>query len=104
VTDQTFEADVLRSEGTTLVDFTAEWCGPCRALSPILDRLAETLGGRVSIAKVDIDESPALAERFAIRSVPTLLLFQNGHLVDRVVGLLPRNKIEQLLDALTKRR
>ena|SRR5260221_8300560 len=100
---KTFEEHVLRTKGTTLVTFSAEWCGPCRILAPILDRLAETLSG-VNIAKVDVDESPSLAARCDISSVPTLLFFQDGQIVDRIVGILPRHKIEQLLEAAATRR
>ncbi|MFO1069116.1 MAG: thioredoxin [Geminicoccaceae bacterium] len=97
VTDQTFATDVLKASGPVLVDFWAEWCGPCRQIAPILDQLAEAHAGKVTIAKVNVDENPNLPSQFGIRGIPTLLLFNNGELVGQKVGLAPRAELDSWL-------
>jgi thioredoxin 1 len=101
VTDETFPLAVEAESGVTVVDFWAGWCGPCRALAPIVDNVAKQYSGRVKFAKLDIDDNPATAARFGVRSIPSLLFFKDGELVDRTIGLLPASivsvKIEQLL-------
>jgi thioredoxin 2 len=97
VTDDTFRQSVLSSPIPVLVDCWAPWCGPCRSLSPVLDELARDYSGKVTIAKLNIDENPATAAKFQIRSVPTMLLFNGGREVDRLVGAMPRARIEQAL-------
>jgi thioredoxin 1 len=87
LTERDFAATVLQSDLPALVDFHATWCGPCRMLAPVLDQLAGEFAGRIKFVKVDVDEAPELANRYQITGVPTLLLFQNGRVVDTVVGL-----------------
>jgi thioredoxin 1 len=101
VTDATFEADVLKSEVPVLVDFWAEWCGPCRMVAPVLEKLAGEYAGKVRIAKVDVDSNPGLSNAFQIRSIPTLMFIKQGKIVGQTAGALPepalRDAIEQLL-------
>jgi len=82
-----------------MVDFWAPWCGPCRAIAPVLDELVEESGGRSTLLKVNVDESPALAARYGIRSIPTLLFFKEGTLVDRVVGAAPKTVLKGIVNA-----
>ncbi len=96
--DQTFEEEVLRSEVPVLVDFTADWCPPCDMLHPILEEVAEEYAGRVKVVQVDVDESRGLAEHYGIRSIPTLFVVKDGEIVDGVMGLLPKEKLQQMLD------
>lgn len=99
VTDETFAGVIKKQDGLVVVDFWAPWCPPCRALAPGLEELATEYAGRVTIAKLDIDESPQTATEFNVRSIPSLLFFRNGALIDRTVGALPKSivamKIEQ---------
>lgn len=98
VTDETFEAEVLRAGGPVLVDFWAPWCGPCRVVGPVLERVAESYAGRVTVAKLNVDESPVTSQALGIRSIPTVVLFEGGEVVDGVVGAAPREVFEELLD------
>lgn len=101
VTDATFERDVLQQSKTpVLVDCWAQWCPPCRAIAPTIDRLAAESQGRYVIAKLNTDENRRAATQYQIEAIPTLLLFKNGELVDRIVGLAPKEKIERKLKAL----
>lgn len=84
--DATWEQDVLKAEGTVLVDFSATWCGPCKAMAPVVDELAEQYKGKVTVGKLDVDDSPTTAMQYDVRGVPTLGVFRNGQLVDRLVG------------------
>jgi len=94
VTDSTFQHDVLNAgDRPVLLDCWAEWCGPCRMITPILDQLAVESGGRYVIAKLNVDENPRTAAQFQIRSIPTLLIFKNGQLVDRLIGAQPKQAI-----------
>jgi thioredoxin 2 len=100
VTDATFPATVLGSGARpVLVDCWAPWCPPCRALSPVIDRIAAAAGGRYVVAKLNIDENPAVTNQFGIRSIPALLIFKNGELVDQLAGAQPQQVIEQRLAA-----
>ena len=97
VTDDTFEADVLQASKPVLVDFWAEWCGPCKQIGPALDQIAEELAGHVTIAKVNIEESPATPSRYGVRGIPTMMLFKDGHMASMKVGAMPKQKILEWL-------
>ena len=99
VTAGTFDG-VVTSERTVLIDFWAPWCGPCRAVAPVLEEIARELGDRVTIGKVNVDDEPALAGRFGVRSIPTLMFFKDGTLQVTVVGAVPKNEILKRLQAL----
>lgn len=96
-TDDNFEKEVLKSNVPALVDFWAEWCGPCRALAPIVDELASEYSGKLKVFKMNVDENPVTPGRYGIRGIPTLLLFKNGELVDQVVGAHPKQNIAQMI-------
>lgn len=97
-TDASFDTDVVNSDGLVLVDFWAAWCGPCKAIAPVLEELAEDYQGRVKIVKVDVDANPQSAARFGIRSIPTLFVFKNGERIETVVGGRPKSEFAALLD------
>jgi thioredoxin 1 len=100
VSEDSFDIAVLKSPVPVLVDFWATWCGPCKMISPILDEIAREQGDKVRIAKIDVDQNPALAARFNIRGIPAMLLFQNGELKETIVGLTGKQNIVSKLAAL----
>jgi thioredoxin len=99
VTDASFAEDVERSQLPVLLDMWAAWCGPCRTLAPVIEQLAQELAGRVRVAKLNIDENPSAADRYGVRSIPTLLLLRGGREIDRIVGAQPRAEIVRRLQA-----
>ena len=96
ITATNFENEVVKAQGKVLVDFWASWCGPCRMLSPVVDQVAAEYPG-VKVGKVNVDEQPKLAEKFQIMSIPTLLVFENGKVVNQSVGLVPKEQVEALI-------
>jgi thioredoxin 1 len=97
-TDDNFEADVLQASGPVLVDFWAEWCGPCKQIAPALDDIATEMGAKVRVVKVNIDENPMTPSHFGVRGIPTLMLFKNGKVASTRVGALPKGKIVEWLE------
>jgi len=97
ITDQSFEQDVLNSKVPVLVDFWAEWCGPCKALGPKLEEIAGEMGNKVVIAKMNVDENPGMPAKYGVRGIPTLILFKDGKEVDQIVGNHPKENILALL-------
>lgn len=95
VNDANFEQDVLKSDQPVLVDFWASWCGPCRALAPIVDQVAESYNGRLKVMKMDVDRNNATPGKYGIRGIPALLIFKNGQLAEQIVGYVPKDTIDQ---------
>ena len=98
VTDATFETDVLKADGPVLVDFWAPWCGPCRMVAPVLEKLAEQYAGKITVVKMNTDENPQTSMNYGIRSIPTVALFKDGEVVDGVIGSAPIGHFTKLLD------
>jgi thioredoxin 1 len=94
VTDESFRQDVLEAPGPVLVDFWAEWCGPCKAVGPVLDELAKDYAGKLTVAKVNIDDNPVTPNEYAVRGIPTMLLFRDGKLLDAKVGAMPKSALK----------
>ncbi len=99
VTDDTFEPEVLKSDLPVLVDYWAEWCGPCKSIAPILDDVAKQYGGRLKVAKINVDENQMVPARFGIRGIPTLMLFKNGNVEATRVGALSKSQLTAFLDS-----
>ena len=97
ISDSSFAADVIGSSQPVVVDFWAEWCGPCRSIGPALDQIADELSGKVTIAKVNIDDSPMVPSRLGVKGIPTLMLFKDGQLASMKVGAMPKGKIVEWL-------
>ena len=102
VTDSSFDAEVLNSKEPVLVDFFAEWCGPCKALAPSIDKVAEELTGKLKVVKVDVDSSPGITTKYKIQAMPTLVLFAGGKEVNRRTGLMPKNALESWVKTTVK--
>ncbi|BBI92848.1 thioredoxin 1 [Serratia symbiotica str. Tucson] len=99
LTDNSFDSNVLKAEGSILVDFWAEWCAPCKMIAPILDEIAEEFAGKLTITKLNIDQNPATAPKYGIRGIPTLLLFKNGEVAATKVGALSKGQLKDFLNA-----
>ena len=100
LTDNNFDQSVVNAAGPVLVDFWAEWCGPCRRLAPTVEELATDYDGRVVVGKLNVDDNPNVAFRYSIRGIPTLLLFKGGQIVEQVVGLADKDSLKKLIDKL----
>lgn len=98
VNDRNFSAEVLQSNLPVLVDFWATWCGPCRAISPIIEELAEEFSGRVKVTKLNVDENPATPSQYGVRGIPTLILFKEGKILDQIVGSVPKARLKAMLE------
>ncbi len=98
VTEQTFESEVLRADLPVLVDFWAEWCGPCRMVAPIVEELAGEYAGRLKVTKVDVDDNQHIAMRYSIMSIPTLGVFKGGEMIERIVGYMPKQELKRRVD------
>lgn len=99
VTDDSFENEVERSDTLTLVDFWAEWCGPCKMIAPTIEELAEQYSERLKVVKLDVDENQRTAQKYAVRSIPSLLFFKGGQVVDTVVGAVRKQRLEEVIEA-----
>jgi thioredoxin 1 len=99
VSDATFESEVLKATSPVVVDFWAEWCGPCRMIAPALEEIAGSLGEKIKIVKLNVDENPATAAKYNIQSIPTLMIFKNGSMSSRQIGAAPKQKLEQWITA-----
>lgn len=98
VNDKNFSSEVLQSDIPVLVDFWATWCGPCRAISPIVEELAKEFSGRVKITKLNVDENPATPSQYGVRGIPTLILFKEGKVIDQIVGSVPKARLKALIE------
>ncbi len=99
VTDASFDADVLKASGPVLVDFWAEWCGPCRQIAPALEELAKDMDGKITVAKINIDDNPATPGKYGVRGIPTLMIFRDGQVAATKIGALPKSKLYEWVES-----
>jgi thioredoxin 1 len=99
--DTNFDSEVLRASGPVLVDFWAPWCGPCRMIAPVVEELASENTGSIKVGKLNVDDAPNSAQNYGVSSIPTLILFKNGEVVDRFVGVQPKSRLQQAINAAT---
>lgn len=97
-TDDNFDSEVLQAQEPVLVDFWASWCAPCKAIGPVIEELAGEYDGKIKVAKVNVDENPAIPGNYGVRGIPTIMLFKNGEVVDQLVGAVPKNQLQSLVD------
>jgi thioredoxin 1 len=100
VTDSSFEADVLKAEGPVLVDFWAEWCGPCKQIAPALDDIAKDMAGKIKVAKVNVDENPSTPTKYGVRGIPTLMVFKGGQVAATKIGAVPKQKLVEWVQSV----
>jgi len=100
VSDDEFESSVLKSETPVLVDFWAEWCGPCKMIAPALQEIADEMGGRLTIAKMNVDDNPQTPVKYGVRGIPMLMLFRNGQVVGTKIGAMPKHQLSQWVESL----
>jgi len=100
VTDSNFDVEVLKSETPVLVDFWAPWCGPCKAIGPIVEQLSESFGDQLKFAKCNVDDNPAIPGKYGIQSIPTLMIFKNGQVADQVVGMTGKGQLEKTINGV----
>lgn len=98
LSDSVFESEVINSDKPVLVDFWAPWCGPCKALAPVIDEISKDNEGKVKVGKVNVDENPEISMKFGIRSIPTLIVFKDGDVLEQVIGAVPKSEIQKAID------